>query len=96
MTTKTVDPKADGALRLIDNVQDLEHTSLESVRKFVDTVDGAFPDLGDDAPRRKIIDAAFKMVEQLIGASNDAARNVMKVTEEALSEHTSTEAKSKK
>jgi hypothetical protein len=54
------------------------------VRKFVDTVDGAFPDVGDDGPRQKIIDSAFRMVEQMVGASNQLAQNVVKVTGEAL------------
>jgi hypothetical protein len=87
MATATKDNKTDGASRLIDSVQDAEKASLEAVRKFIDTVDGAFPDIGEDGPRRKIIDSAFKMVEQLVGASNDLARNMMKLTEDALGDH---------
>jgi hypothetical protein len=96
MTTATKDTKTDGASRLIDSVQDAEKSSLEAVRKFVDAVDGAFPDIGDDGPRRKIIDSAFKMVEQLLGASNDLARNMMKVTEDALGELRADDTKAKK
>lgn len=73
-----------GPARLIDTVEQVEHSSLESVRKFVDTVNDAFPELGDDAPRRKIIDSAFKMTEKLVGASNTFARNILDVTEKAL------------
>jgi hypothetical protein len=54
------------------------------VRKFVDTVDGAFPDLDEDGPRRKIIDSAFKMVEQLVGASNELAQNIVDVAGNVL------------
>ncbi len=78
--------KEDGATRLIDTIEDAEKTSLEAVRKFVDTVDGAFPDFGDDEPRRKIIDSAFRMTEQLVGASNRLAQNILDVTERELQE----------
>jgi hypothetical protein len=72
--------------RLISTLEDAEHASLEAVRKFVDTVDSAFPDLGEDGPRRKIIDSAFKMTEQLVSASNRLAQNFLEVTEKALSD----------
>jgi hypothetical protein len=58
-----------GASRRIDSIGETDRSTLEAVRKFVDTVDGAFPDVDDDGPLRKIIDSAFKMVEQLVGAS---------------------------
>lgn len=75
-----------GTGRLIDTIENAEKTSLEAVRKFVDTVTDAFPDLGEDGPRRKIIDSAFKMTEQLVGASNRLAQNILDVTEKTLSE----------
>lgn len=77
----------DGAIQLIDSVEDAEHSALEAVRKFLDTVDGVFPQVSEDGPRRKIIDSAFKMTEQLVGASNQLARRVVKVTEDALGEY---------
>jgi len=70
--------------RLIGTLRANELSALESVREFVDTVDAALPSLVDDAPRRRIIDAAFRMTEQLVGASNQLATNVVKVTESAL------------
>jgi len=72
--------------RLIDSIEDAEKVSLEAVRRFLDTVDGAFPGSGDDGPRRRIIDSAFKMTEQLVGASNRLAQNVLDVTERELSD----------
>ncbi len=78
--------KESSGTRLIDTIEDAERASLEAVRKFVDTVDGVFPALGDDAPRRKIIDAAFRMTENLVGASNRLAQNVLDVTEKELSQ----------
>ena len=80
------DTKPDGATRLIGTIEDAEQSTLEAVRKFLDTVDGVFPDVGEDGPRRKVIDSAFKMVEQLVGASNKLAQNIVKVTEDALGE----------
>lgn len=93
----TTQGRSDGAARLIDTIQDAENHSLEAVRKFVDTVDGVFPDLSqdNDGPRRKIIDSAFKMTEQLVGASNDLARTVLDLTETAMKDSERTPATSK-
>ena len=87
MTNTEQAARDDGAIRLIDSVEDAEHSALEAVRKFLDTVDGVFPDVSEDGPRRKIIDSAFKMTEQLVGASNQLARRVVTVTEDALGEY---------
>ena len=86
----TTDTPTSSADRLLDTIQSAERSTVEAVRRFVDTVDGAVPDVGDeqDGPRRQIIDAAFSMVESLVGASNDLARNVVDVTARALREGT--------
>jgi hypothetical protein len=80
----TDEQEEDAASRLIQTIDETEHSTLEAVRKFVDTVDGAFPDLDEDGPRRKIIDSAFKMVEQLVGASNELAQNIVDVAGNVL------------
>ena len=87
MTSTEKKTSDDGAIRLIDSVEDAEQSALEAVRKFLDTVDGVFPEVSEDGPRRKIIDSAFKMTEQLVGASNQLARRVVTVTENALEEY---------
>jgi hypothetical protein len=88
--TKTEQPtRDDGLTRIVDSVEDLEQSALEAVRKFLDTVDGVVPEVSGNGPRRKIIDSAFKMTEQLVGASNQLARRVVKVTEDALGEYES-------
>ena len=84
MTDPAEKDTQDAAERLIGTLRDNEKSALEAVREFVDTVDGAFPGLGEDAPRRRIIDAAFRMTEQLVDASNQVALNVVQVTEDAL------------
>jgi hypothetical protein len=79
--------KEDGATRLIDTIERAENASLEAVRNFLDTVDSVFPHLGsDEGPRRKIIDSAFKMTEQLVSTSTGLAKNILDVTAKALSD----------
>lgn len=86
MTNTQSETRDDGAIRIIESVDDAEKSALEAVRKFLDTVDGVFPDVNVDGPRRKIIDSAFKMTEQLVGASNQLAQRIVTVTEKALDE----------
>src|SRR5947207_280331 len=84
MTITKPDTRDDNANRIIESLRDAEQSALEAVRKFVDAVDDAFPDLGEGGPRRKIIDAAFKMTEQLVGTTNQLAQRIVTVTENAL------------
>jgi hypothetical protein len=81
-STKEAD-RLEDANRILDSVRDAEESVLEAARKFVDTVNDIFPDVGDDAPRRKIIDSAFRMTEQLVGTSNEFARKLVKATSDA-------------
>jgi len=80
--------KEEGTSSLIHSIEDAGHASLEAVRKFVDTVDSAFPDLSEDGPRRKIIDSAFAMTEQLVGTGTRLAKNILDVTQRTMSEST--------
>ena len=86
MTKTEPEARPDRASRVIESIQDLEQSALEAARKFVDTVDRQFPDVREDGPRRKIIDSAFKMAEQMVNASNKFAQNIVSVTENALGE----------
>jgi hypothetical protein len=71
--------------RVIESFRDTGNNALESVRKFLDTVNGAFPDVGaDNGPRQRIIDSAFKMTEQLVGASTQLAEKIVKASQDAL------------
>jgi len=79
----TTETRSSSADRLIESFQDAGNTALESVRKFLDTVNGVFPDMSaEDGPRQKIIDSAFKMTEQLVGSSTRLAGNIVKMTQE--------------
>ena len=73
----------DSTNRILGSVRDAEELALESVRHFVDTVNGILPDVRDDAPRRKIIDSAVKMTEQLVGASTDLAQKIVNAASDA-------------
>jgi hypothetical protein len=83
----TTETRSSSADRLIESFHDAGNTALESVRKFLDTVNGAFPDVSaDDGPRQKIIDAAFKMTEQIVGSSTKLAEKIVKVTQDVVAE----------
>ena len=83
------DQRQSRANDIIDAVAAGQQDALEAVRKFVDAVDDAIPNVGgDDEPpvrRDKIIDAAFDMIERLLSVSNDFARDLVQVTEKTLS-----------
>ena len=83
----TTETRSEGADRIIESFQDTGNSALESVRKFLDTVNGVFPDMSsDDGPRKKIIDSAFKMTEQLVGTSAQLAERIVKASQAAVGE----------
>ncbi len=80
MATKRARPREDGAERIIDSLADAERTALEAVRRFLDTVNNAFPDVGPDGgARQRVIDSAFRMTEELVGTSNEFAHRLVQV-----------------
>jgi hypothetical protein len=81
--------------RIIESGREAEEFALEAVRKFLDTVNGIFPDLSEDGPRRKIIDSAFQMTEQVVRTWTQAAEKIVKATGEALAQPKSTSDSSK-
>ena len=71
---------SEGADRVIESVARAEKTAIKAVRDFVETVNRTFADGDKDSSRRQqIIDSAFKMTEQLVGASNELAHRVVTV-----------------
>ena len=70
----------DSVDRIIDSLGGAENSAFEAVRKFLDTVNDAFPHLGEGGgTRQKVIDSAFKMTEELVGTSNQLAQRLVKV-----------------
>lgn len=79
MATKRVGPREDGADRIIDSLAEAERAALEAVRRFLDTVNGAFPDVGPDGEvRQRVIDSAFRMTEELVGTSSEFAHRLVR------------------
>ncbi len=73
--------------RIIESFNDAGNSALESVRMFLNTVNSVFPDVSEDGgPRKKIIDSAFKMTEQLVGSSTQLAERIVQTSREALSD----------
>gem|GEM_PF-7099806 len=62
--------------RIIESGREAEEFALEAVRNFLDTVDNILPDVGQEGPRRKIIDSAFKMTEQLVDTWTQLAEKI--------------------
>lgn len=88
MATTQVDPGPKVAADIVDTIEKGEHSALKAVRQFVDAVDDALPVAvpgdGDEAsPRRQIIDAAFRMVDQIMGTTNDFVRGILTASEGA-------------
>jgi len=68
--------------RMIESGREAEEAALEALRKFLDTVDSVFPDVGQEGPRRKIIDSAIKMTEQLVDTWTQLAEKIPEVVRE--------------
>jgi len=74
----TTETRTDNLDRIFDSAKEAEKTALEAVRHFLDTVNGLFPDMtADGGPRKKIIDSAFRMTEQLVETSTEFAQKVV-------------------
>ena len=78
MTSTEQVKMAERTAHVIESVRQTTEPALEAVRDFMDTVNDVFPDLGEDGPRRKIIDSAFEMTEKLVGLSTRFAEQVVK------------------
>lgn len=95
MTSAEQGGMSESASRIIESARKAEESALDAVRKFLETVDSVFPDIGDDRPRRKVIDSAFEMTEQLVGSWNQVADKILKATSDALAQANPTTRSSK-
>ena len=80
---------AEFVLEVIDTVDADERAAFDAIRGFVETVDAALPGGGKaGAPGRRveIVEAGLRMIEQLLGVSNDVARRVAEAVQRALPE----------
>ena len=69
---------------VLDSIQAGQRTAMDAVRKFVDTLDEVTPNLVDESARRKVLDAALDMVDQLVTAQLEFLRKVIGSAGEAL------------
>jgi hypothetical protein len=71
---------------VLDSVEKGQRAAIESVRKFVDTVDQALPAHGDGPSRRQeIVDAAMEMADRLVHTQYDFIRKVIDSASKSLS-----------
>ncbi|MBS1848015.1 MAG: hypothetical protein JST73_07030 [Actinobacteria bacterium] len=77
-TTKAATEAAsNGISGIVDTVERSQKAALGSARKIVDSINGVIPELIDDGPRTKVIDAAFSLTGQILDASNDLTRKLV-------------------
>jgi hypothetical protein len=69
---------------VLDSIQAGQRTAMDAVRKFVDTLDEVVPTLVDESARKKVLDAALDMVDQLVTAQLEFLRKVIGSAGEAL------------
>lgn len=98
MATKTSATKADDRTseatekigELLETVQKTEHSALDAMHRFADSISDAFPDVGEkgEGPRSKIIEAAFKLTGEIVDAGHRMVSNVLDAGSEAVSDLT--------
>jgi len=83
MVTTAKECMTDDTDRMIESVRDAEALALESVRKFVETVNSIVVDVRDDRLRRKIIDAGVEMTHHFVDASSEFAQKIVAAASDA-------------
>jgi hypothetical protein len=82
---KTVAERAaDLSDEVLESVGARQQAAIEAVRKFVDTLDEAMPNLVDPELRKKILDAALDLAEQLATSTNEFLRSIGRSASETL------------
>ncbi len=82
---------------VLDSVEKGQRAAIESVRKFVDTVDQALPAHGEGPSRRQeIVDAAMEMADRLVHTQYDFIHKVIDSTGKSLSGPDRAKSKGKK
>ena len=84
MTTTEQDETAERTHKLIESVRRRRGFGTRGGAEISRHGEWGVPGCNtEDGPRRKIIDSAFKMTEQLVGASTQLAEKVVKVASSA-------------
>jgi len=69
---------------VLDSIQAGQRAAMDAVRKFVDTLDEVTPNIVDESARKKVLDAALDMVDQLVRTQLEFLRKVIGSAGEAL------------
>ena len=68
---------ADLSEDVLESVRDRQQTVIEAMRKFVDRLDEALPDIGEER-RKKVLDAMVDFAEQLGTTTNEFASRMVR------------------
>jgi hypothetical protein len=75
---KTVAERAvDLSEDVLESVKDRQQTVIEAMRKFVDRLEEALPDLGEER-RKKVLDALVDFAEKVGTTTNDVAAKLVR------------------
>src|SRR5258707_1566189 len=85
---------ADLSQDLLDSVRDRQQTVMEAMRKFVDRLDEALPDLGEER-RKKVLDALVDFAEKVGTTTNDFVARMVRSASGTLKEGTAKKAAAK-
>ena len=86
--TTPVDKTAKLSEEVLETVEKSQRAAIESVRKFVDTVDHALPALPHGkgpSGRQEIVDSALEMADRLVHTQYDFIRKVIDSASKSLS-----------
>jgi hypothetical protein len=85
---KTVAQRAaDLSEDVLESVRDRQQTVIEAMRKFVDRLDEALPDLGEER-RKKVLDALVDFAEKVGTTTNDFVARMVRSASGTLKEGT--------
>ena len=87
-TEKTVAERAvDLSDDVLESVRDRQQTVIEAMRKFVDRLDEALPDLGEER-RKKVLDALVDFADKVGTTTNDFVARMVRSASGTLKEGT--------
>ncbi len=69
---------------MLNSIQAGQQTAMDAVRNFVATLDEVIPNLVDESARKKVIDAALDMIDQIVTAQLELLRKAIRSVGEAL------------
>lgn len=78
---------ADLSEDVLESVRDRQQTVIEAMRKFVDRLDEALPDLGEER-RKKVLDAFVDFAEKVGTTTNDFVARMVRSASGTLKEGT--------